>query len=217
MTVRPRRRSALALAALPVLLAGCTGGGSGTSATQAGSVGGPSGPSSSVPGGAVPTGPATSPPGVDDAPPELLLQGDGLGVLAGDASVEPLPFVTTTWDAVQPVVEDALGPVAPVPVPDCPLGPREAWSVDGFTVLLDAGRFVGWTDDGAQDRVLTTPEGLGTGSRLDEVQSALPGVQVTPRPDGASFSSPNGLSGLLTGADPAAEVTAISGGQTCGG
>ncbi len=210
MTVRPRLHRALTVAAVAVLLAGCV--------SDARSTGPARASSSALSGAAGPSAPATSPsPTTDmDAPAVLLLQGDGLGVIGGDSSVAPLPFATTTGEAVRLAVEDALGPTATTALPDCPQGPREAVGVDGFTVLLDGDRFVGWTDTGAQDRSLTTSDGLGTGSRLDELQSVLPDVQVAQGPAGPGWSSLTGLSGLLDGLDPASTVTAISAGQTCG-
>lgn len=216
MTVRRRLCRTLALAAVPLLLAGCTA-----------ATGTASGATSSSPATGVPSTPVpdTSAPADSDSPsptpsddaPVLVLQGDGLGLLGADSTVQPLPFATTGAQAVRQAVEDALGPTTATALPDCPQGPRTALVADGFSVLLDGDRFVGWTDAGAADQALSTADGVGIGSRLDDLQSALPDVKVAQGPAGTTWSSPSGLSGLLSGPDPAADVTAISGGQACAG
>ncbi|HEU0102886.1 MAG TPA: hypothetical protein VFR07_11265 [Mycobacteriales bacterium] len=210
MTVRP----ALAAAALALALAGCTSDGGATApASPAAATSGPA----VQPGGTAATG-AASPTPDEDSPPVLTLQGDGLGLLAADESVAPLPFGTTGPADVRAAVEDALGPTTEVPLPACPQGPRTALQVEGFSVLFDGESFVGWTDVGAPDRVLTTAEGIGTGSSVVELQSAVPDAQIGQDPTGATtFSSPGGLSGVLSGPEPEAQVRALSAGQTCPG
>lgn len=166
---------------------------------------------------AVPTtaSPSETPP--EDVPPVLVLQGDGLGLLAADDSTAPLLFGAAPGGDVLQVVQTALGEVATVPL-TCPQGPRTGLDVDGFRVLLDGDRFVGWTDRGAADRSTTTADGIGVGSRLEDLQSAVPDAQVQQDGAGATtFTSPGGLSGDLAGPDPAAALTSLSGGQTCPG
>ena len=165
--------------------------------------------------GTRPGPPSPGPTPTGEAAPVILLRGDGLGQLLGDASEQVLPFTGTPSAVVQQAVDEALGPTVPVALAPCPQGPRTAVGVAGFTVLLDGDRFVGWSDAGAPDRALTTSDGVGHGSRLDELTSALPDVQVVPAPTGAGWVSPTGLSGALQGVDPAAAVTVISGGETC--
>jgi len=215
MTAGPRR--GLVLTALAALLAGCAPA-TGSSARPLPSVtrsdaasGGTASPTGA---GALPA-PSVTPSGADDAP-VLVLQGDGLGLIEGDASVRPLLFATTSGDVVRRAVEDALGPVTVTPMAGCRQGPLTGLVVDGFTVLLSGDAFVGWTDAGAPDRSLTTSDGVGTGSQLPDVQSALPDLQVTTGPAGPAWRSATGLSGLLSSADdPAAIVTTVFGGQTC--
>lgn len=213
---RPCRALAVAVAA--VLLAGCSGSSSPSLApsTAASDVSGSAtdAPDSGAPAAGTSDPATASPAPTDDAAPDLVLQGDGLGLLQGD-SPQPLPFGSTGAQVVQQAVEDALGPVVVTPLADCAQGPRTALVVDGFTVLLDGDRFVGWTDAGAPDRSLTTADGVGVGSRLADLQSALPDLQVAQAPPGVTFASATGLTGLLSAPDEAATVTAISGGQTC--
>lgn len=204
----------LRAALLPALLAlaACSGGGTGAGPATAGPLPpAPSGrtPSPASPGPAVPT-----PSALDDEAPALVLQGGGLGLVEGDADVQPLPFGVPAA-AVREVVEAALGPTLRAPLPDCLQGPRTALLVQGFTVLLDGEVFVGWRDSGTATDAVTTADGVGVGARLPELLSALPDVQVVPVPEGAAWSSPSGLWGLLSGTGPDAVLTVIAGGQVC--
>ncbi len=205
------------LALLATVLTGCSGSGSpvvgpaasasaGAASTAPGAVPAPSDPSAE---------PSADPTASPDSGPVLLLQGDGLGLLQGDASVEPLPFGGTAPDVLRAALEETLGAVAAVPVADCGPAPRDALEADGFRVLLQGDRFIGWTDRGGAERTLTTADGVGLGSRLDELQSAVPDVVLDSGPAGPVFSSPSGLSGSLDGLDPGSSVTGLSGGQTC--
>lgn len=197
-------------AAVGLLATGCTGGSTGPAAP-------PSAPDRSLPAGAPAVPPSatavTASPEPVESAPVVLLQGDGLGMLQSDGSVVALPFGTPVVDVVADV-EDALGPVTPTELP-CRQGPRTGLVVAGFTLLLDTGAFAGWSDTGAPDRALTTVDGLGVGSVLDELQSALPDVQVGADALGPTWTSTTGLSGRLAALDPTAPVTAVAGGQTC--
>lgn len=206
---RRRRSAALgALLCLPLALTGCSGGdGAAAGPTTAAVVEG-SAPAATLP-------PPTAPPsrGVDDAP-VLVLQGDGLSQLDGDTP-QPVPFGPGSAAPARQAVEDGLGPVVESLRPDCPQGPRTALDVDGFELLLDGDAFVGWTDLGAPDRALTTTDGLGVGSGLADLQSALPDLVVVPGDAATTWSSATGMSGTLSSSAPDAVVTAVSAGQTC--
>ncbi len=205
---RPRR--AVLLGLVPLLLAACGG-----DTTTAGPAPAPAPSIAATLSPGVPTLPSASVSptvGADEAP-VLVLRGDGLGLFEGDVEVQALPFGTPA-DAVRQVLEDTLGPTTPAELPDCLGGPRSAVLVEGFTALLDLGVFVGWRDSGA-DAGLTTAEGLGVGSRLDELQSVLPDVQVGPGVAGVVWTSATGLVGELSDPGPDAAVTAIAGGQSC--
>lgn len=174
-------------------------------------------PSDAVPAGPVAAGPTGTPDPAATPDPagqgdDLVLQGDGLSLLHGDTP-QPLPFGTAPVADVRAALTAALGDVAETGAVACPQGPRVELTADGFTVLLDGDRFVGWTDVGAPDRALTTTDGVGTGTRLPDLRSALPDVQVPA--GGTTWSSAGGLSGTLSGSDPAARVAVISAGQTC--
>lgn len=204
-------RRAVTGVAAALLLVGCSGG--------TGSNGGAGEPvqagTAPLPVRTTEVTPSASPGPPTEVPPVLLLEGTGLGLLAEDGSVAPLAFGSTPLEAVRVAVEDVVGPLTPVPLPDCAQGARTALAAEGFALLVEGDLFAGWTETGAADRQLTTADGVGLGSSLEEVQSALPDVQVAPGPAGGLWSSATGLSGTLTGTDPAAQVTALSGGQTC--
>lgn len=234
---RPRRTAATGLAALALTAAGCGLGGSATTAgaTGAGAAAPGGGSASALPtlpatpsdaiatAAAAPTTAPTSAPtsAVPDAdvPPEVVLQGDGLGLLAADATVVRLPF-GAPGAAVRQALERSLGPTTAAAVP-CPQGPRTAVDVDGFRAVLDGERFVGWTDRGAADRSTTTADGAGAGAHLVDVASALPGIQVVPGPAGAagpaSWTAPGGLHGTVDGDAPTSTVTELGAGESCPG
>ena len=174
-----------------------------------------SAPASTAPTAAgTPTGTPAGAPTDDQAPPVLVLQGGGLGLLASDSSVQVLPFTTAAPDVVRQAVEGAVGPMTSA-ARTCAAGPRTALTADGFTLLLDGAHFVGWTELGAADRSLATADGLAKGSPLQALKSALPDVQVANGPTGTTWTSATGLSGTLSSPDPTATVSAISGGQSC--
>ncbi len=158
--------------------------------------------------------PATATPEPVDEGADLVLQGDGLSLVQGDTP-QPLPFATASAGSVRAALSAALGELTETAAVPCPQGPRTRVDVDGFSVLLDGDRFVGWTDAGAPDRSLTTADGIGAGARLADLRSALPDAQVPA--GGTTWSSAGGLSGTLSGVDPAARVATISAGQTCPG
>lgn len=196
-----------------LLLAGCAGSGEARPSAPATMLAGSSAPRP-VPLPTDPPPPVSTPLApAPAAPPVLVLQGGGLGVLSDDGAGQDLPF-GAPGDAVQAAVEQALGPGVPAALAACP--GWTALDVDGFRVLLDAGVFVGWVDTGADDRQLTTSDGVGLGSRLEELQSALPDVAVTPAPQGATWVSGAGLAGRLSGLEPSAVVTEVAGGRSCG-
>lgn len=219
MSVRPALAVLVAGGALLPLIGGCSLQDRGVAPPT--SVAPSSAAAPSTAAAASPSAAATdvpSPGDSGDSTPELVLQGDGLGRLSGGADVAALLFGSTSADGVRQAVEAALGTTAQVDLPTCPQGPRTALQVDGFTVLLNGDSFVGWTDAGAPDRSMTTADGIGTGSRLAELRSAVPDVQVGQDPAGATtFTSADGLSGLLTGPDPTAAIASLSGGETCPG
>jgi len=145
--------------------------------------------------------------------PQLILQVDGLGVATG-GSIRQLPFGTAAA-TVSTALTTTLGSPRTTRQPECGQGARTQLDRQGFSVLIDGTRFVGWTDDGAGGRHLTTADGLGVGSTLAQVRGRLAGVQVVTDTLGPEFSSDGGLSGLLSGTSASAKVTTLYAGETC--
>jgi hypothetical protein len=176
-----RRRStglALACAFTVTALAGCntsasTGTGTGSSGTGSASsvpatgvngsgVAAGSG-SASVPQAATGSSPASPTPPVAQtviastpgrsttAAAILMLQTDGLGVLASGASIRQLPF-GTALSQVKQALAATLGPVRTSASPECGQGPRTSLDAGGFGALFDGSKFVGWTDTGRTAR-----------------------------------------------------------------
>lgn len=183
-----------------------------------------------------PTGGATTAPAVpaSPAPPsQVRLGADGLILVdPAGATTGRLDFSTAGVGTVRDALGRALGAGRDNPLPACPQGPRTSVQYDGFSVLLDGTRFVGWTERGSAERNLTTTGGLGLQSSLADVRAALPDAVVRNGPRGPEFTaggsgptaSPGvtpgamatpGLSGLLDGTTPMSRVTSMSGGETC--
>jgi hypothetical protein len=212
-------------------LAAC-GTGSSTAGTAAGTVSSSvTAPSSSAPAVTTSAAPTTSTPAPTApapstttkkpaatpaaAPVTLVLEPDGLGYVAGAASVKHLPFGTDAT-SVRNLVEKALGgKLTSNDLPECGQGPRSSAGRAGFSVLLDGKTFVGWTDQGAKGRRLTTLDGLGIGSTYAQVQKALPGATASDGSLGAEFTDPGGLGGILAGMSPTSKVTLVYAGETC--
>ncbi len=145
--------------------------------------------------------------------PFLVLRGDGLALVQDDGATVGLDFGAPA-SSLRSALEQVLGAATTTELAGCPEGARTALDVDGFTVLLAGDRFVGWAERGAPDRTLTTADGLGIGTRLSDLQSALPALQLVAAPDGEVWTA-GGLSGRLGGADPGSVVTAMSAGESC--
>ena len=75
---------------------------------------------------------------------------------------------------------------------------------------------MGWTDQGARGRRLTTADGIGVGSTLAALRRSLGRVDVTAGSLGAEWTAAGGdLSGVLDGTSRTSRVTVISAGETC--
>ena len=136
-----------------------------------------------------------------------------LGVAVG-ASIRHLPFGTPRA-AMSAALTATLGELRVSRLTECGQGARTQLDRQGFSVLLQGTRFVGWTDAGSAGRHLTTADGVGVGSTLGQVRAQYPGVSVTTGTLGPEFSSPRGLSGLTTTASSAGKVTTIYAGESC--
>jgi hypothetical protein len=238
-----RALSVMSIASLGILVAtGCSGGstpgsssGSGTSSASTTATGSSStgatatsavSSSPNATGGATvstrsptPNGPAL--PGVTytakppaGEPPAIVLQSDGLGVLTRGAAMRQIPFAASQATAVKTAVATALGPVTVAQLPECGQGRRSAVTRAGFSALLDGTRFVGWSDQGAPGRRLSTAMGVGVGTTLASLRTSLGTVRVTTGSLGAEWSAA-GYTGTLDGTQPSSKVTLIAAGETC--
>lgn len=142
------------------------------------------------------------------AKPVVVLEAEGLGFVTGEASIRHLTFTDTDAATIREAVTRSAGLGKETPVPDC--GPTVRFvEFDGVTLVLEDERFVGWT---AFRPGRTTAVGLGVGSTVAELRSAVADAVVTDGNLGPSWSSESGLSGFLTGTAPTSTVTHISAG-----
>ena len=146
--------------------------------------------------------------------PVVVLEPDGLGVLIGTSSIRRLPFGSPAR-AVRTAVAAALGPLRTTDLPECGQGPRVGSDRQGFSLLFDGTRFVGWTDQGAPGRRLSTADGVRVGSTRAQLERSLGDPTVTDGSLGIEWNSPGGLFGLLDGVRPTSRVTVVSAGETC--
>ena len=187
------RTAALVLSCLLPLTA-CSGGGDG------GQTAAPS-PTQAV----LPTAAPSVAPGST-----LVLAGDGLALVSGGSTVD-LPFGSGT-SVVVPALAATLG-TAPEqrPVP-CSQGERTAVGAEGFDLLFDGDRFVGWDDSTGR---FETDRGLKVGDGRADVRRVVPGATFQATEQGTVFTSPGGLGGFLDSDSESATVVGLTGGETC--
>ncbi len=210
-------------------LAACGSGSSGAAASSAATT--PAAPSSSAP--AVTSSAAPSTPVRPSSPsktarpsttrtttkpvarPVLVLESDGLGYVVGDAAIRHLPFGSDATAVVTAVGTALGGSLTRNDLPECGQGPRSSAGRAGFSVLLDGTKFVGWTDQGAKGRRLTTADGLGVGSTLRDITAGRPGTTTSEGSVGTEFVDADGFGGILAGASPTSRATLVYAGETC--
>lgn len=214
MTVR---RTASAALTLTLVLAGCSGGNDDGASPAAPTTAAPS-PSASasptvkpsrVPPVTAPVDPASSGAGVT-----VVLEPDGLGFRHEGASISEVPFGASV-STVTTALASSLGTGTTRSLPECGQGPRTQVEYNGFTVLLDKNRFVGWTESGSPTRDLSTADDIRLQVTLAEVKQAYPKTQVSTGSVGPEFFNENGISGFLDGTTSQSRVTQLYGGETC--
>ena len=139
----------------------------------------------------------------------LLLRGDGLA-LRTPTGTTMIPFGSGT-SVVVPALAASVGEPGPMAA-ECGQGERATLGVDGFDVLFDGDRFVGWDESSG---ALATEEGLALGSTRAQVQAALPDASFTTSTLGPEFSSSSGLGGVLDGEASTSLVLGLTGGESC--
>lgn len=160
---------------------------------------------------------------------ELRLQRDGLGIAAFGTDADAAVAAVT---AALGDPSDDSGWVDPITVSTC-AGPevrRVSWGTLSLLLGDPAGgdtgvrQFFAYSygdvaELGAPPAGLATPEGLGLGAPVEDLQTVYPDVEVTEGEEGlieSSFYVDDSLRGLLTGADAGGTVTVIFGGPYCG-
>lgn len=176
---------------------------------------------------AAPTAPGptiASTPSVDDAdamPDErtrLALSGDGLALVTAAGATHPLRFDLPAAQAIDAVTR-VLG-VAPElgRNEECGAGPLDmaSWP-NGLTLVLQDGRFVGWSASpqaaDARGEPLATMAGVGPGRTRRELESAY-AARIEETTLGTEFEA-GGLSGVLDGRAPDARIDAMWAGTSC--
>ncbi len=162
-----------------------------------------------------PTSPSPLPDPTSDPAVQLILEPDGLGYLAGPASIRHLTFADADRATVTSVVSQSLGEQPTTsPLPDC--APAvEVVQYKGFTLYFDGAKFVGWSEFAKRVRPPMTADGLGLGVTLQRLRDSLAQVVVSEGTVGVEWSTNGGLAGGLDGKAPSSTVTRIGAGQTC--
>jgi len=196
-----------------------------TSAAPAPNSGSPAGSPAGSPTATLPsvTGSAASASSSGSASPAastpiLVLRPDGLDLVSpGGARPTRLDFGTAKAAQVDTAIARVLGGGTPKhdSLPECGQGPRVGAGRNGFSVLYHGTTFVGWADQGAKGRHLTTPAGLGVGSTLAQVRAVQADVTTMNDSLGPEFFSESGISGLLDGLKASSRVTLVYAGETC--
>jgi hypothetical protein len=198
-----------------LLASACSGSSSGPGPAPSASVSPSITPSAPVP--SAPSSVVAAPsPAPSVAAPALVLESDGLGVIVGGSKIRHLPFETTSAAEITRVVTTTVGSGQAQELPECGQGPRSTYAAKGFSVLLDGTRFVGWFEQGAPARTLSSVDGVHVGMTLARLKELRPHVQVTNDTLGPEFGEePTGISGFLDGTAPRSLVTKLYAGETC--
>ena len=149
-------------------------------------------------------------------PPAVIAEPDGLGYLAGPASIRHLTFGTATREQVTTLLTSALGPVTESAQPDC--GPGIAFvGVKGTGAFFRNDTFIGWSDQGGGPAPWLTPIGLGRPSSIADWRQDFPGLVVTDSTLGLEFTTGGdpAFSGISTDGTESGPLSFLAAGQTC--
>ena len=161
--------------------------------------------------------PEPSPTPAAEAEPQVLLNLTG-GALSfvdpNSGRARELAFGTERA-VIERAVEAALGaPVERGSNGECGEGAMDfARMPGGLLVWFQEGKFVGWFLDGRGGAKLTTASGIGVGSTRKALLDVYD-AEISESSLGEEFTAGE-LSGLLSGAEASAKVTAIWSGQVC--
>lgn len=169
------------------------------------------------PGVSVPARPSSSgqPVRGDASAVALAVEGEGLRFFArSTGSATPLAFGLGA-DQVLEVLERNRGPADRGTNENCGAGPVQYanWA-DGLSVVLQTGRFVGWSLDGRAAGAIGTANGIGPGSSRAELDEAFGTVTVSQTSLGSEFAAGE-IFGVLDGPSATAKITDMWAGVSC--
>jgi hypothetical protein len=156
-------------------------------------------------------GAGTSTSVADDVQLLVVLTADGIGFTTQDSgSVSRLDFGSDQQLTRDTVVKSLGEPAGEGTQEECGEAPHDsAWWGD-ILLAFDDGEFVGWSIDRQSE--LTTADGIGLGSTLDEVEAAIGPADVTEGSLGREFTA-GAYWGLLDGSEDVVDF--LSAGTIC--
>jgi hypothetical protein len=114
---------------------------------------------------------------VDDVQLLIVLNPDGLGFTTENSgSVSRVDFGSDQKLTRDTVVKSLGMPVEELTQPECGQGAVDVSRWDDITLTFQDGLFVGW--DVSRGSTLTTADGIGLGSTLDELESSIGAAEM---------------------------------------
>jgi hypothetical protein len=143
----------------------------------------------------------------------LAVDGEGIRLAAAGADARLLAFGLPETE-VLPAIEAIRGEAQRSTNSECGAGPMDIvlWG-DGLMVLIQEGRFVGWSLDSRGEGTYATASGIGPGATRARLEAAYE-AQVEQSTLGTEFSG-GGLGGILEGDGPEARIGTMWAGTTC--
>ena len=163
-----------------------------------------------------------APPNLEDAAAvegedSLLLDGEGLRVLAPSTSTRLLAYGTPIEDVVGAVAAIEGEPVDRGTMAECGAGPIDyvRWP-DGLTLHAQGGEFVGWAlrDLEGERSSLSTMGGLALGTSRADLEGGPVTVEISETTLGEEFAAGE-VYGLLGSLDADDEVASLWSGVSC--
>lgn len=199
------RMRLIALALLALVLAGCGSSGDDTAA-----------PSSAVsPSVAVDSAPRSE--GVEPQPKAVILEGEGLGFLVGEASIRHFEIGDADLASTKTALEkqtDSKGQEEDLT--DCGEGPLHVVTFPGLSAYFKDGKLAGWSVRSGATLAFTTAQGIGLGTTREELDDAYgDGLKVDETSLGTEWTAPDGISGILESDAADAETETLWAGMSC--
>lgn len=137
---------------------------------------------------AAPSRPRTTTPSAKPAPAKaaaspsattypLILEPDGLSYVINESTIRQLPLGSDASRARTLVSRALGGPLARTEL-ECPQGTRSSYEYDGFSILVDGTRFVGWEESSTGSHRFTTLDGVGVGSSIGAMKESVSGLRT---------------------------------------